>query len=402
MEDFDPVQFMFEHPILNKQVFEQVPLTKSNLFSLASQIGCSSLSSGVNKKYLIQIIVSRHEQIKTDDLKCSNDIHIETSTEVELKLQIQLEQEKSRNEKERSHRLSLELELARVRNNVTQHSTTNNSNSFLDRQFKYVPEFSEHNIDEFFIKFEHIANLHEWNRSDWAMLIQSKLRGKAAHITSTMNITDSKDYDIVKLTVLRAYALVPEAYRQKFRNSKKAYKQTWSDFAINKELLFDKWLLSKEVESLESCKQVMVMEEIMSNMSDNLKKYITERAPNNTNELAKFADEYAFIHDNNTNQINGNNSHDYKNTNHFNKKHVVDRWSQPNHNYNSTTQPISSNFNHNNYSRSDRNNTRGNHEVSNRDSANHNSNSMLYCASCRRTGHTTKFCRYKFNDSNSK
>lgn len=38
---------------------------------------------------------------------------------------------------------------------------------------------------------------------------------------SALGIADSPDYDKVKTTILKAYVLVPEAYRQKFKKYKK-------------------------------------------------------------------------------------------------------------------------------------------------------------------------------------
>jgi hypothetical protein len=46
---------------------------------------------------------------------------------------------------------------------------------------------------------------------------------------------------------LKAYELVPEAYRQKLRNCIKQDDQIYFEFASKKELLFKKWLTSKEV-----------------------------------------------------------------------------------------------------------------------------------------------------------
>ena len=57
------------------------------------------------------------------------------------------------------------------------------------------------------------------------------------------------DYDVVKQTVLKAYELVPEAYRQKFRKIKrKESGQTYVEFAREKANAFDRWLKSKEVD----------------------------------------------------------------------------------------------------------------------------------------------------------
>lgn len=52
-------------------------------------------------------------------------------------------------------------------------------------------------------------------------MLQSVLTGKAAEVYSALGVTESSDYEHVKSVILRAYGLVPEAYRQRFRMYKK-------------------------------------------------------------------------------------------------------------------------------------------------------------------------------------
>lgn len=68
--------------------------------------------------------------------------------------------------------------------------------------------------------------------------------GKAQEVISALSFEDSLDYDVVKVTVLRAYELVPEAYRQRFRLHAKTSKQTYVEFGREKRALFEKWCLS--------------------------------------------------------------------------------------------------------------------------------------------------------------
>ncbi len=55
---------------------------------------------------------------------------------------------------------------------------------------------------------------------------------------SALSTEDSLDYDTVKAAVLRAYELVPEAYRQRFRSCSKSAKQTFVEFASKKKNAF--------------------------------------------------------------------------------------------------------------------------------------------------------------------
>ena len=52
----------------------------------------------------------------------------------------------------------------------------------------------------------------------WTLLLQSVLIGKAREIYTQLSVEHSSNYDNVKELILKGYELVPEAYRQKFRN----------------------------------------------------------------------------------------------------------------------------------------------------------------------------------------
>jgi len=104
----------------------------------------------------------------------------------------------------------------------------------------FVPPFQETEVDKYFMHFEKIASSLKWPVDVWTVLLQSIFVGKAREIYSTLPVEQSSKYQVVKEAVLKAYELVPEVYRQKFRNSTKEEKQTYVEFAHVKERLFDR------------------------------------------------------------------------------------------------------------------------------------------------------------------
>ena len=58
-------------------------------------------------------------------------------------------------------------------------------------------------------------------------------------------VEQSSNYEHVKEAILKACELVPEAYRQKFRNYLKYDSKTHVEFAREKENLFNRWCHSK-------------------------------------------------------------------------------------------------------------------------------------------------------------
>ena len=72
------------------------------------------------------------------------------------------------------------------------------------------------------------------------------------------SIEQTHHYETVKELILKGYELVPEAYRQKFRNCKKDSNQTHK----GKEQLFDRWCCSKKIDqNYDTLRQLMLVEE---------------------------------------------------------------------------------------------------------------------------------------------
>jgi hypothetical protein len=86
------------------------------------------------------------------------------------------------------------------------------------KHIKLVPPFQEKEVDQYFLHFEKIATNLNWPKENWSMLLQSVLIGKAREVYTQLSVHQSANYDIVKELILNSYELVPEAYRQKFRN----------------------------------------------------------------------------------------------------------------------------------------------------------------------------------------
>ena len=86
---------------------------------------------------------------------------------------------------------------------------------------KMLSSFSEDQVDDFFSHFEKIALAEKWPKDSWVALVQTRFIGKARETYISLSPEDSTCYDLVKAAVLKAYELVPEAYRNMFRKHQK-------------------------------------------------------------------------------------------------------------------------------------------------------------------------------------
>ena len=196
--------------------------------------------------------------------------------EKERESQVRLKELEIR-EKELSVQLRLR-ELERERESPTPTPVRTVSTFDVSKHIKFVPPFQEKEVDKYFLHFEKIATSLEWPQDSWMLLLQSVLIGKAREVYS-------------------AYELVPEAYRQNFRNYKKGEKQTYTEFAREKEALFDRWCSSKEVaKEFEKLRQLVLIEEFKACVPVNIKTYIDEQKAITLQQAAVLADDYSLTH----------------------------------------------------------------------------------------------------------
>ena len=200
------------------------------------------------------------------------------------------ERVREQREREREH----EITLARLKNDQTSTDSTNNFD--IIKYIKLVPKFSEDDVGKFFVSFEKVAKQLKWPKEQWAIMLQVVLTGKAQVAYSALSADDSSDYEKVKKAVLRSYELVPEAYRQKFRNLRKDDGQTYMEFARQKERLFDDWCQSRNVEDLDALKELILLEEFKNCINKEIKTHLEEMQVENLETAAKLSDEYSLTH----------------------------------------------------------------------------------------------------------
>ena len=166
----------------------------------------------------------------------------------------------------------------------------------ISRHIALVPPFRESEVDSYFSAFERIAAALSWPKEFWSLLLQCKLVGKAQEVCASLSIEDSLDYKVLKKTVLQAYELVPEAYRQKFRNSEKTANQTYVEFVRDKSVLFDKWCHSCNVNTVAELRELDLLEEFKKCLLERIVVYLNEQKETSVTKAAVLADEFILTH----------------------------------------------------------------------------------------------------------
>ena len=167
----------------------------------------------------------------------------------------------------------------------------------LAKHIRRVPPFQEKEVDKYFLHFEKVTENLNWPKEHWTLLLQSVLIGKAREIYTQLDVEQNHHYETVKELILKGYELVPEAYRQKFRNCTKDSNQTHVEFARSKEQLFDRWCCSKKIDqNYDKLRQLMLVEEFKRCIQSDVKTFLDEKQVETLKEAARLADDYYLTH----------------------------------------------------------------------------------------------------------
>ena len=217
---------------------------------------------------------------------------------------------REREEKEREFKLKMaeienqkEVELKKLEISATSSqnsvppSTSARPGFDLAKNIRLVPKFDEQDVETFFSTFEKYAHRLEWPTEYWTLMLQSVFVGKAQKVCSELSIEQSSDYEEVKALVLTAYELVPESYRQKFRNWKRKQGQTYVDYSKEKELWFDRWYRSLgEEKSFGRLREVILLEEFKNHIPSEIRTHLDEQGTTELHKAGMLADSYELTH----------------------------------------------------------------------------------------------------------
>lgn len=288
---FDAKNFM--HDLEGDPTVDRVnALKKSELLCVCKHLNLevkTAMKKAEVKVVLLEYLVD--ENVLSDSVL--ENVQIVTSSDFEMK-KLELEFDLKRRETELQAQLSLrqlELESERLK------SAQVFSKEFdVSKHIKLVPQFNERDVDKFFMHFEKIAQQCKWPSNVWTLMLQSVLKGKAQEVYSALSIEQSSQYDFVKQEVLKAYELVPEAYRQQFRGCRKSNEQTYVEFARDKAILFDRWCCSKDVKSFEQLKELVLVEEFKRCVHADIRTHLDEQHVDTLAKASTMADDYSLTH----------------------------------------------------------------------------------------------------------
>ena len=246
--------------------------------------------------------LEREERLQRQKLEKEKERLEHEKLKLEKEERVEIEKEKlkfEKEEKERERQFQIRMKEMEMQEKTTSKSLPLDSKKVFDvtKHIRLVPPFQEKEVDKYFLHFEKVAENLKWPKEHWTLLLQSVVIGKAREIYTQLSLEQSSDYDKVKELILKAYELVPEAYRQKFRNCRKENDKTYVEFARTKEQLFDRWSSSKKVGSDHGkLRQLMLVEEFKRCINSDIKSFLDEKEVETLEAAARLADDYALTH----------------------------------------------------------------------------------------------------------
>ena len=299
---------MRKHEIKNilVQYFVDEEIFNENALSLIVDVQSVSSSKELELKFQIrQLEIQEREKEREREREREREERKEREKEREREREErekEREREREREEREREERekereFQLRMREIEMQERANQPKQKIEYNFDVTKHIRLVPPFQEKEVDKYFLHFEKVAENLNWPKEHWTLLLQSVLIGKAREIYIQLSVEQSQHYETVKELILKGYELVPEAYRQKFRNCKKDSNQTYVEFARSKEQLFDRWCCSKKIDqNYDKLRQLMLVEEFKRCIQSDVKTFLCEKQVETLEEAARLADDYYLTH----------------------------------------------------------------------------------------------------------
>ena len=291
---------MRKHEIKNilVQYFVDEEIFNENALSLIVDVQSVSSSKELELKFQFrQLEIQEREKEREREREREREEREEKEKEREER-EKESEREREREREEREERekereFQLRMREIEMQERANQPKQKIEYNFDVAKHIRLVPPFQEKEVDKYFLHFEKVAENLNWPNEHWTLLLQSVLIGKAREIYTQLGVEQSHHYETVKELILKGYELVPEAYRQKFRNCKKDSNQTHVEFARSKEQLFDRWCCSKKIDqNYDKLRQLMLVEEFKRCIQSDVKTFLDEKQVENLEEAARLADDY--------------------------------------------------------------------------------------------------------------
>ena len=152
-------------------------------------------------------------------------------------------------------------------------------------------------LDAYLQRFERFTETAKWKKDGWESKLSALLSGRALEVYSRLSEEAAKDYDKVKIALMKRYDLTEDGCRRKSRASKPEVDESPEQFIVRLDRYLLRWLeLSDTEQTFDGLKDLIVKEQLIDSCPKDLAIHLRERAPETLAKIAKIADQYLEAH----------------------------------------------------------------------------------------------------------
>ncbi|KAM7281438.1 uncharacterized protein ISCGN_006045 [Ixodes scapularis] len=195
-------------------------------------------------------------------------------------------------------REKLELEMLQRNFDAGEAIVVDNSSKKFDMRALLQPFRVGGDMGLYLVNFERVCVKMGLVESSWPQRLLSLLPAEVADVLARLDPTAADDYASVKSYLLRKFRLSPEAFRQKFRETRKGPDESYAEFAYKLKGFLESWLRGvNSYEDREKVLEQIALEQFLSCIPTGLKEWIQDRPEVETaQKAADYADEYCSRH----------------------------------------------------------------------------------------------------------
>ena len=133
-------------------------------------------------------------------------------------------------------------------------------------------------LDTYLQRLERFAETAKWHKTGWASKLSALLSGQALEVYSRLSEEAAKDYDKVKIALMKRYDFTEDGYCRKFRASKPEVDESLDQFIVQLDRYLLRWLeLSDTERTFDGLKELIEKEQFIDSCPKDLAIHLRER-----------------------------------------------------------------------------------------------------------------------------
>ncbi|GBN90801.1 hypothetical protein AVEN_216093-1 [Araneus ventricosus] len=152
----------------------------------------------------------------------------------------------------------------------------------------------ENDISLYLIMFERLAKQAEIKENTWVTYLLILLPYDVAQLIAREPDDIANNYSEVKKILLKPYKLTQEKFRQKFFMHNKNLESTWKNFAYEKRIFFNEWVIGVKANSFEKLSDLIITDQIKHKVSQEIKDHFIDEWSklNSPDDIVEKLDDY--------------------------------------------------------------------------------------------------------------